>query len=166
MSNLENRELTSLMKVLNEAEAEVGCDGKAEQNNYMKRQKNSSSGGDAQGRDKNYVWDKINEESLLSMDDSGPILGGSTCQGANGLSNDIIAEDENERASSIREKIRKMKREDDVKSDQLLQLKTTLARKKAATERQLKLIKDDWEKRFDIQKSDHNKVKIQFPIFG
>ena len=152
MPQVVNKELTSLMKVLNEAEAKVEC-------NFQSGKIN------AQREEQKYVWDEINEESLVPMSESSKSIGiDLTCQKSENNRLTTIDsntnDDENERAFSIRGKIRKMKDEYDEKSEQLLQLKTTLARKKAATERKLKLIKDDWEKKFHIQASDHHKVRF------
>ncbi len=105
-----------------------------------------------EGDKRKYVWDEI---QIIDVLDNDEITNPSLFNDAKNKS-----EAEKERASSIRDKIKHMKREYDAKSEQLLQLKTTLARKKAAIERKLKVIKDNWDKRFVQQNSEHDKVGI------
>lgn len=159
MSNTENEgQFLSFMKVLNEVEGEEYHSDSRSYSDHntssMGRVRDPPSEGGSQMVERKFVWDDMQVESFSSI-----IERVSTCSIEHEEEQHSNITNETERAYSMREKIRQMKDEHDLKSEQLSQLKTVLARKKAAGERRLKVIQDEWKMRFDAQRNEHDQVR-------
>lgn len=122
-----------------------------------------------EGKKKKYVWDNILEEEDEAPETeegrvSAPPGGGRTVlleqQNKEQSESQNLGEKDHERIMSLRSKIKAMKQEHDLKSGQVMELKTAFARKKVALERRKKVIKDAWQKRFSDHKLEHEKVRI------
>lgn len=159
-SNEQSNGLSSLFKVLNDAES----DGKVCYTGRNRTDANDKvtdsihiSEQASEGGRRKYIWDDCHEDQDMLRSDLTSDITSVESQLFNETETETKEGDDKE--SRFKCKIKEMKHEHDLKAGQVIQLKTALARKKVATERKLKLIKDEWDKRFIDQKHKNDVVR-------
>ncbi len=149
---------SSLFKVLNDGEFDGNVcyvdrnttDVNNNVNDFIPISEQASEGGR-----RKYIWDDFQEDQDMLRSD----LTSDITSIESPLFDETEMKEGDHKESKFKRKIKEMKHEHDLKAGQVNQLKTALARKKVATERKLKLIKDEWDKRFIDQKQQNDVVR-------